>query len=768
MRNVERKQMKSWNMNTHFTHTLALGACLLAATAVGQDWKPANGPLMTRWAEDVNPMNAHREYPRPQLVRKDWLNLNGLWNVEVKPRTSGAPESYTEQILVPFPIESALSGLLKRVTEKDRIWYHRLFDLPPSWQGRRVLLNFGAVDFEAIVFVNGRKIGEHRGGYTGFSFDITDALNKKAPNELVVAVWDPTDAGTQPRGKQIRNPHGIWYTPSSGIWQTVWLEPVSAAHISSLTIVPNVDEKTVSIKATTTPTLGRHSLEITVRNQQGTVVAEGSVAPGGTIQIPIKEPRLWSPESPYLYDLTVKLNLGSKTVDRVESYFGMRKISLGKDTNGFTRLMLNNQPYFQLGPLDQGFWPDGLYTAPTDEALRYDIEITRKLGFNMARKHVKIEPPRWYYWADKLGLIVWQDMPSGDKYIGSEAPDITRSPESAAQFEQELTGMIDTLRNHPSIVMWVPYNEGWGQWDTARITELVKKLDPTRLVNNASGWTDRKVGDVNDIHRYPGPAAPDPEPNRAAVLGEFGGLGYPIAGHTWQSEKNWGYRNYTNVESLEFAYATVLSKVFPLIHSHGLSAAVYTQTTDVEVEVNGLLTYDRALVKMGLERTAAINLGRVRPPPKTVEVVPTSRRERQQWRYTTDQPGDGWFGPEFNDSNWKSSPGGFGSEGTRGAVIGTVWATKDIWLRREFKVSDANDAEWQLLMHHDEDVEVFINGVIAATASGFETDYQAIPMNLSAATSIKPGRNVIAVHCRNSTGGQFIDVGLVQVIRERQ
>jgi hypothetical protein len=269
--------------------------------------------------------------------------------------------------------------------------------------------------------------------------------------------------------------------------------------------------------------------------------------------------------------------------------------------------MLNNEPYFQFGPLDQGFWPDGIYTAPTDKALRYDIEMTKKMGFNMARKHVKVEPERWYYWCDKLGLLVWQDMPSGDKYIKRNEPDITRSAESAKEFESELQALILGHQNHPSIVMWVPYNEGWGQWDTARIVEMIKKFDPSRLVDNTSGWSDRGVGDVNDMHKYPGPAAPEPEKDRAIVLGEFGGLGLPIAGHTWQSEKNWGYRSFTNAAALTDAYVDLTRKLFPLIAEKGLSAAVYTQTTDVEVEVNGLMTYDRAMTKIDLKKLVAAN-----------------------------------------------------------------------------------------------------------------------------------------------------------------
>jgi beta-galactosidase/beta-glucuronidase len=594
---------------------LALASLVpLLATAA---WQPATGPLQTRWAKEVSPKNALPEYPRPQMVRKEWLNLNGLWDLAITGKDD-KPASFQSQILVPFPVESALSGVMKRVTENDRIWYRRTFELPRKWRGQRVLLHFGAVDFEATVWVNGKSVGRHRGGYDGFSFDITDALNQSGANELMVSAWDPTDAGTQPRGKQVRKPNGIWYTPTSGIWQTVWLEPVSAAHITSLQITPDVDAGCVVVQPASSTKLSDCVLEVTVRDGSKTVCS-ASAGPQAAIRLPIKDAKLWSPEQPHLYRLVATLKIGDTAIDTVESYFGMRKTSLGKDEKGRTRLMLNNKPYFQFGPLDQGFWPDGLYTAPTDEALRYDIEMTKKLGFNLARKHVKVEPERWYYWCDKLGLLVWQDMPSGDKYISGNKPDITRTPESAQEFETELEALIAGRGNHPCIVMWVPYNEGWGQWDTARIVEKIEKLDPTRLVDDASGWTDRGVGHVMDMHKYPGPGSPEPEAQRAAVLGEFGGLGLPVRGHTWQSEKNWGYRSFTDAGALTAAYTDLITKLFPLIEEKGLSAAVYTQTTDVEVEVNGLMTYDRELVKMDWRTVAAANRGQGSPWPQMPE-----------------------------------------------------------------------------------------------------------------------------------------------------
>jgi beta-galactosidase/beta-glucuronidase len=573
------------------------------------EWQPAAGPLKTRWAKDVSPANVLPEYPRPQMVRNEWLNLNGLWDLAITNRDVAKPDSFTEQILVPFPVESALSGVMKIPAEDQRIWYRRSFSIPKKWIGERILLHFGAVDFEATVWVNGKKVGEHRGGYDGFTFDITDAIAHPGPNELVVSALDPTDAGTQPRGKQVRKPHSIWYTPTSGIWQTVWLEPVSAAHIKDLKITPDVDKGAVTVQPTTTPSLGNYSVEVTIRDGARRLY-QASITPGGRMTLPVSGARLWSPEDPHLYQLEARLKLGSSTIDKVESYFGMRKISLGKDEKGFTRMLLNNKPYFQFGPLDQGFWPDGIYTAPTDRALRSDIEMTKKLGFNMARKHVKVEPDRWYYWCDRLGLLVWQDMPSGDKYIRPRDNDIERSPESAQEFGSELRALIEGRGNHPCIVMWVPFNEGWGQWNTTNVVENIRELDPTRLVDNTSGWSDRGVGDVNDMHKYPGPGSPEPEEKRAVVLGEFGGLGLPVRGHTWQSEKNWGYRSYTNSEALTTAYIDLTRKLFPLIEEKGLSAAVYTQTTDVEIEVNGLMTYDREVVKMDLKKVAEANRAR--------------------------------------------------------------------------------------------------------------------------------------------------------------
>jgi len=580
------------------------GAC--KEKPVPAEWKPAQGPLMTRWTEEVNPSSVLPEYPRPQMVREEWLNLNGLWDYAIVPSSVNKPSKYDGKILVPFCVESVLSGVRKNVGPENRLWYHRSFELPEGWAGSQIMLNFGACDWETTVWVNGTEAGKHKGGYDSFVFDITDALKNKGKQELVVSVWDPVDQGTQPRGKQVLKPEGIWYTSVTGIWQTVWLEPLNYDHFKSVDIIPDIDANQVTFNADLSSDKG-FTIEAMI-SERGQVVAEETSAQK-QVTLPIHDPIYWTPEYPYLYDYSLVLvrDDGART-DSVEGYFGMRKISLGKDENGFTRMMLNDEFVFQFGPLDQGWWPDGLYTAPSDEALRNDIDVTRMLGFNMARKHVKVEPDRWYYWCDKLGLLVWQDMPSGDRFIGGDNPDIERTQESEDQYKLEFQEMIKEHFNHPSIIVWVPFNEGWGQFKTAEIVDFARSLDDTRLINSASGWTNRNVGDIMDIHSYPGPAMPDPEKDRAIVLGEFGGLGLPMEGHTWQTKDNWGYRSFEDRDKLFEAYTGLIDQLMPMV-GKGLSAAVYTQTTDVEIEVNGLMTYDRAVIKMDPEKLFQINRG---------------------------------------------------------------------------------------------------------------------------------------------------------------
>lgn len=737
-----------------------------AAPKAVEGWAAADGPLMSKFAKDVDPKNVLPEYPRPQMVRKDWQNLNGLWEYAIRPKAEGKPEKWDGKILVPFAAESALSGVMKDVGPDKKLWYRRTFATPAEWREKRLLLHFGAVDWESTVWVNGKEIGVHRGGFDPFSYDVTEALKPEGEQEVIVSVWDPTDAGPQPRGKQVRKPGGIMYTAVTGIWQTVWVEPVPKAAIRSFKVVPDLDAHVVRVTVDADGHAPDTRVIVTVRNPDSTPADEsgGFGTVGKEIVLPIKSPRLWSPESPALY--IIEVSLGEKpSIDSISGYFAMRKTSIGKDSDGVTRLMLNNKFVFQHGPLDQGWWPDGLYTAPTDAALKYDIEVTKRYGFNMARKHVKVEPARWYYWADKLGLLVWQDMPSGDKGIGASDPDMQRSKESAEIYERELDAMVNALHNHPSIVMWVPFNEGWGQYDTARIVELNRKLDPSRVVNNASGWTDRGVGDVHDWHVYPGPGSPKPEDKRAAVLSEFGGLGLPVEGHTWTPKGNWGYKSYTDSKSLTDAYVDLLRRMHPLIGNPGLSAAVYTQTTDVEVEVNGLLTYDRAVNKIDEARARAAAMKLYGPPPvfKTEPILADARTKPQDWRYTFDAPAEGWKTAAFDDAAWKQGRGGFGTKATPNTTVNTVWDKSDIWVRRGFELPEGKLKDPHLVLFHDEDVEVYLNGVLAFKTTGYTTNYETFPISPEAAAALKPGKNVIAIHCQQTGGGQYVDAGIVDV-----
>ncbi|KPK74567.1 MAG: hypothetical protein AMJ79_13745 [Phycisphaerae bacterium SM23_30] len=722
----------------------------------GQVITPPQQALMerikTRWAQEVSPGDVWPEYPRPMMVRKDWLNLNGQWKFEILRREAEKPEDFKGVILVPFAPGSALSGIPWFVNPDRRLWYRKGFHVPDEWTGKRILLHFGGVDWETEVWLNGASIGTHQGGYDPFSFDITSALTDEPFQELILSVWDPTDEGPWPRGKQVLKPGGIFYSRVTGIWQTVWLEPVPAVSIKKIKTVADIDAGVLQLTAQGENTTGSDTIKADAL-EGGKVIATVSGPVGETLELEIGNPKLWSPDNPFLYDLKVYLIRQDKEIDQVGSYFGMRKISLGKDGGGTTRIFLNNKQIFSYGPLDQGWWPDGLYTAPTDEALRYDIEVIKKLGCNMMRKHVKIEPARFYYWCDKLGLMVWQDMASGKN----------TTAQAKKQFELELIRMIDNLQNHPSIVMWVPFNEGWGQFDTPRLVNLIKRHDPTRLVNNASGWTDRQVGDVHDVHAYPGPSMPPREPGRAAVLGEFGGLGRVIEGHIWQKDKNWGYRSYKTEEEQTNAYLELIDNLLPLIGG-GLCGAVYTQTTDVEIEVNGLMTYDREIIKMDPDKLRGAHRKLYLPPPVIKPIVPTSQEAPQSWRYTTDKPADNWAQGDFDDSRWQRGAAGFGRGRTPGITINTQWTTSDIWMRRTFEMSKQEIYNPHLQIYHDEDAEVYLNGQLIAKVSDYTTFYVLIPQKERIFKALKLGTNVLAVHCHQTTGGQGIDAGIVDVI----
>ena len=497
---------------------------LIVLLSLTGGWAPKRAPLMTRWAADVPPGAVLPEYPRPQVVRPDWLNLNGVWEYQPGAADDAVPGGkLSGEILVPFPVESALSGVMEH---HDRLWYRRSFTVPPAWRGRRVMLHFGAVDFEAEAFVNGRSVGSHRGGYDPFTFDVTDALaGGDGPQQLTVRVFDPTNAGGQPRGKQSLRPGGIMYTSVTGIWQTVWLEPVAAGGVEHLSVRPNVEGSSVRVAAV--GAAADADVTVTVRDGER-VVGTGHGRGADAVVVGVPDAKLWSPDRPFLYDVRVVVSRGEQTVDAVDGYFGMRSFGVGT-VDGVRRLLLNGKPVFEFGPLDQGFWPDGIYTAPTEAALKSDLQAIKDLGFNMVRKHIKVEPARWYYWADRLGLLVWQDMPSADSYPGREpVPPVDR-----AEYERELTRVVETLRDVPSVAMWVVFNEGQGQFDTGRLVDLVRRLDPTRPVNEASGGNFTGAGDLTDIHAYPPPSCPPADPKRVLACGEFGGIGFEVPGHAW-------------------------------------------------------------------------------------------------------------------------------------------------------------------------------------------------------------------------------------------
>jgi beta-galactosidase/beta-glucuronidase len=577
-----------------------------------QDWKPAGDRIKTTWADKVSPVNPWPEYPRPQLVRDQWQNLNGLWDYAILPKGSAAAYKFDGKILVPFAVESSLSGVQKAVGGQNELWYHRTFTIPSSWKNKKVLLNFGAVDWKADIWINNIKAGNHTGGYTPFSIDITPFINKGGNQDITVRVWDPGDEGYQPHGKQVNEPEGIWYTSVTGIWQTVWIEPVDQAYIGHLKTVPDVDGSSVSVMATTKGALPGDLIEVKVL-ENGNVIGTGKSSVGQDVLLGIPHAKLWSPGSPFLYDMVVTLIRNNEAVDAVKSYFGMRKISTKRNEYGVVRLQLNNKDYFQFGPLDQGWWPDGLYTAPTDEALLYDIKKTKDFGFNLIRKHVKVEPARWYYHCDREGILVWQDMPSGDRspqwqmrnyFNGKE---LERSAVSEENYRKEWREIIDHCISNPCVVTWVPFNEAWGQFRTPEIVEWTKNYDPSRLVNPASGGNHYDTGDMLDIHNYPDPVIAMFDGKRACVLGEYGGIGLALENHLWEQGRNWGYVQYKTPEEATDAYINLAEKLKKLIPTC-YSAAVYTQTTDVEIEVNGLMTYDRKVIKLNEERIRKVNL----------------------------------------------------------------------------------------------------------------------------------------------------------------
>jgi hypothetical protein len=739
--------------------------CLVLVTFTGsaRAWQMQQAPLMTRWAVLVDTNAPLPEYPRPQMVRTNWMNLNGIWQFQAGATNDPVPagQALSNQILVPYPMESAISGVMQY---HEFSWYRRFFTVPAAWSGQRIMLHLDAVDWQATVYVNGQSVGVHRGGYDPFSYDITTYLNG-GTNELIVQAYSPEDAGGQPRGKQTLYPGGIMYTSSSGIWQPVWLEPVDASGVNNLHIVPDVDDSQVRLTVNTFSTAGVIVSATVLSN--GITVSSATGNPQTELDLPVPNSNLWSPENPFLYNLQILTVHNGVTNDSVTSYFGMRKISI-LSVNGVPQIYLNNQPYFEMGPLDQGFWPDGIYTAPTDDALKYDLQQEKALGFNMIRKHIKVERQRWYYWADTLGFLVWQDMPSCNSYTGNPSPPDVDSN----QFMLELTNMVVNHWNSPAIIMWDVFNEaqgqqntsgGVGQATTASLVQLVKTTDPSRLVNQASGGNYFGVGDVFDSHSYPQPGNPT-STTQAPVDGEYGGIGFQMAGHLWNPALAGGnYVGASTTNDIAAIYDSFSDDLVDNKSASGLNAAVYTQITDVENECNGLMTYDRYM-KPSLGLISVSNQKAITAKVSFSTILPNSQNEGQNWQYTTSTPATDWYATNFIATGWNSGQAGFGTAGTPNAVIRTTWNTPDIWLRQTFTVGSLTPMDRAKLvfkLYHDENCEIYLNGVLADSATGYASTYITLPLNSAGQNAlIANGTNLIAVHCHNTTGGQDIDVGI--------
>ena len=622
-------------MKRAFTSIIALCIGIVS----NAQWAPVGNEIKTPWASEIDPENVHPEYPRPQMVRENWENLNGLWDYAITD-LNATPNAADGEILVPFAVESSLSGVGRRITKENMLWYAREFTVPSEWNGQNIILHFGAVDWKAEVFVNGEYVGEHKGGYDPFSFDITSYLVNSDKQHLMVKVFDATDNSMQPRGKQCIINSAIWYTPVSGIWQTVWLEPVNKTHIQDYYPVSNLEKATLTVDVKVANAYVRDIVEVELleggigynpETPSDKVIAKAVVSKGKAV-INVPEVKTWSPDSPYLYGMRITVKRDGEVVDKVEGYTAMRSIKAKNDNspNKYKRMALNGKNLFQYGPLDQGWWPDGLYTAPCDEALKFDIVKTKEMGFNMIRKHIKVEPARWYYWCDVLGMMVWQDMPSIGDFAGTQLNsrdlDIQKAVKNVwskdsllggtecnipqewkDNFYNEWTNIMTALRGFQCIVCWVPFNEAWGQFDTPEVVKYTKKFDPTRLVNEASGGNFHLVGDIIDVHHYPHPAMNVFEAKFINVLGEYGGIGYPVPGHTWEIDRKWGYgKNKQSSEEVMQQYE-IYAEMLKVFVQTGCAAAVYTQTTDVEGEVNGLMTYDRAVIKVDIPKLAEIN-----------------------------------------------------------------------------------------------------------------------------------------------------------------
>ena len=744
------------------------------------------GSLKTPWAEKVDSNLPHSSYPRPQLVRgiandqPAWVNLNGPWNYAIQPKGQSMPQQWQGKITVPFSVESQLSGVQKYVGYDNELWYQRLILLKKPTD-QKVYLNFEAVDWQTTVWVNGIKVGFHQGGFVPFRVDITDALGTKNKHDVVVQVWDPSDKGSQPRGKQVSESAGIWYTPVTGIWQSVWLETVPTQHITRVEAVSDLNASTLTLKTGLKGGSSGLSVKAILKDHNGRAIKEAISSSTQNIDLNVPNARWWTPEDPYLYQLEIQLLQAGKTIDKVFSYAAMREVSLVKDELGYERIALNGEVIFNYGPLDQGWWPDGLMTHPTAEALFYDVDKTLEMGFNMIRKHIKVEPSIWYHYCDQKGVLVWQDMPTGfrhptyqERIHDLDGREWTPSVDTALNWDREYREMIQHLRVFPSIIMWVPHNEGWGQFDTRRIAEMTEKLDSTRLVNPVSGWSDFGGGHIRDLHLYPGPGMEPAEhnPGRAVVLGEFGGLGLPIQENLWWSEKrNWGYRTYQTEDELLYHYRELMHNLKPLINQ-GLAAAVYTQTTDVEGEVNGLMTYDRKVIKINPQTLASLHKNLIhRDHRRSVDyLIKDSEVTPQTWnvRFGPMEKNQ-WISNASMAKNWKKlklpliqDPKGLVHHRSDiGFDRGTKVNAKQVRLVKTFD-ADPSKAHMAIKVLCAYEAKVYLNGELITTlpAQG-QRHYRHENLDTHRQL-LKSKKNVLAIEAKAVREISGFDLGLYQ------
>ncbi|MBK1881832.1 glycoside hydrolase family 2 [Luteolibacter pohnpeiensis] len=753
--------------------TKTLLALLAALTPLHAEWKPIEGHIMTRWAKEVTPENAWTQYPRPQLQRENWTCLNGLWDYQITAKDASTPADWAGEILVPFAPEAALSGVGKLIQPDQTLWYHRKFSAKKT-PGKRTLIHFEAIDYQSTIYLNGKEIGSHTGGFTPTTYDLTPDL-KDGDNELVVQVHDST-GDYQLLGKQRLKPEGIWYTRVSGIWQTVWMEEINDRAIEDLDFTSNIKSGTIGVRAkfSGTPVPGEKIRVTASINGKVAGSAEGE----SVVAVSVEDPQLWSPDAPNLYDLKVELLNGEgKVIDQVKSYTALRELGKAKDKKGNWRFTLNGKFIFHWGPLDQGWWPDGLLTPPTDEAMLSDIQYLKDAGFNMIRKHIKVEPRRYYYYCDKLGMMMWQDQVSADH--GPAWTRMAPNPKDAdwpdaahEQWVTEYKAMVDHLRDHPSIVVWSPFNEAWGQHRTEEVGEMAAAYDLTRPINIASGGNFWPVGDIADQHAYPDPNFPVNNPrfkDYIKVVGEFGGHGWAVKGHLWDADKdNWGYGGLPKTMDEWKERYTKSINVLRHLRRQGVAAGVYTQTTDVEGEINGLLTYDRVeKVPASWLKPLHEALLNTADAAAYFNIAPTSEAIAQSWKYTTDKPDGKWQDPGFDDAAWKEGKGGFGTDFTPNTKIGTEWKSSDIWLRREFEMKTRPKGSLLLRIHHDEDATVFINGVEIANLPGHTGEYTMVEVSKDGITALKRGKNILAIHVKQTNGGQYIDAGLVDEVEIR-